>query len=749
MNHFLNRTINKTTGTLARASLSISRASTTSLSWLPTTHETISSSCLIALANLRRVAPHSAIRPLAVPPRSTHYAPVAMRALWSRAAQVPGTCRCTWCVSNATTVAKSRGFGGVRGSWVFGTPTSTFFYTTIFAAGLTIDAKAKSDRNKQWEEAFAQLQDALDRPPGKVRTEDQANEPQHFREGNGSPPIDDLVNEYEWDIAQRVAKMEVQDDVAGQIREAPQLDDAADDWNVLRFDSRMPGTQALAWPANTGRPLVPHNLPPQSLWAPDALRWTALRRRQTRKKLAIQELATGLLIHRLIRHIDLARFMKSAQNLLKNLSPFVRDTAALRDDQAETAHTEFLLDIERLQVTDMTTSAEDIAKQRVNVGHRRIPSYIQDVDGDFYTISKQMNDGIAQLLRQCGGANDREMAIAVAKICHNLLVSSAAPDLQTFNILLSGFTQWRRPKLVDDVIAAFYACKIRPNELLCKQILDYYAAQSRPDDFSRFVARMRGVGDALSLANPTISINEASEGRLTRVDENKVYQKVHPTPMVFAALIDGVMKFAGFDRALDIYYEMKADGWGLAVPGLTRLLGDCIQRADWEGGTYIWGEINSIKTTAKPSYVAKAYHHMLSLCSVTGNTVAFNQVLNEVAKRGFDQKAIIKAATQTTVWAQHKRDTLAPPWAADNLMIAVSGYLNDTNVPSENSSGSLLDNVGYDNGSFTQAQDAPRQEPRADSNTRLSTKEDSLDAKEAWSSWLEHEFGVKPKDPEP
>ncbi|KAF2833509.1 hypothetical protein CC86DRAFT_365387 [Ophiobolus disseminans] len=672
-----------------------------------------------------------------------------MRALWSRAAQVPGTCRCTLCVSKATAIADHQGLGSLGSSWAFRTSTSTFFYTTIFAAGLTTDTKTELARNKQWEEAFAQLRDALEHPPGKARASDQTDEPEYVGEANGSPTVDDLVNESEWDMARRFTSMDVNDDVTKQIRDAPQLDDAAHNWHVLHLDSRMPGAQALAWPANTGRDLVPHNLPPQSLWAPDALRWTALRRRQTRKKLAMQELSTGLLVHRLIRHVDLARFFKSEYSLIKNLSPTVRDTAALGDNEAERAHTDFLMDIERLHVTDVANTAEEIAKQRIHVGYQGVPGYIQDADGDFYAIAKQMNEGIAQLLRQCKNRNEREMAIVVAKICHNLLVSTAAPDLQTFNILLSGFIQWRRPTLVDDVISAFYTCKIRPNELLCKQILDYYAVESRPDDFSRFVARMRGVGDAISLANPTISINEASEGRLTRVNENKVYQKIHPTPMVFAALIDGVVKFAGFDRALDVYYEMKADGWGLAIPTLTRLLGDCIRRADWEGGTYIWEEINRIKVKAKPSYVAKAYQHMLSLCSVTGNTVAFNQILNEVTRRGFDQKAILKAAMQTNVWAQHKRDNLAPAWAADNVMIAVSGYLNDTTTPSDTSSERHPAEIEYGDEPFNQNLGASSSDHKTEPNTSLSNKVDIVDPKEAWSSWLEHELGEKPKDPEP
>jgi hypothetical protein len=648
-----------------------------------------------------------------------------MRALWSRATQIPGTCRCISCASRATVPARRRGAGSLGGSWALKTPTSTFLYTTVFAAALAVDARAKAKRNQQWDDAFAQLQGALDRPSDTTRTEKE----------------DSHIEESDSDVSQHLTDNEVADNAATQEGHVP-VDKVAPFTDVIRFDSRMPGAQALAWPANTGPDLIPHNLPPQSLWAPDELRRTALRRRHTRKKLAMQELATALLIHTLIRDINLGRFQDSAfrtKHLLDHLSPTLREVAVLAEDEAKTTQTELVADINRLHHSDASNTAEAIARARLHVTHGRVPSYYQDADGDFHGICKQMNESIARLFQRCGKGNDREKAVVVAKICHNLLVSTAAPDLQTFNILMSGFVRWDNSKLVESVITAFYTCKVRPNEFLCKQILDFYAAQSRPDDFSRFVGKMRGVGDALSLAHPRVNVNEASQGRLLRINENKVYQKVHPTPMVFGALVDGVVKFAGFDRALDVYYEMRTDGWGLAIPSLIKLLRDCIRRADWEGGTYVWGEINSIKTKVKPSYAARAYHHMLSLCSVTGNTIAFNQVLNEVAKRGFDQKAIIKEAMITTRWAQDTREYLAPAWAADNLMIAVSGYVNDATSSSDNVTESATEEDDFD--------EEPSPDPQSDPNIRPALEEQAVDPKEAWSKWVEHEVGEKPKDP--
>ena len=305
--------------------------------------------------------------------------------------------------------------------------------------------------------------------------------------------------------------------------------------------------------------------------------------------------------------------------------------------------------------------------------------------------------------------------------------------------------------MVDDTILAFHASKIRPNEITLRYILGHYISERRPDGFSRFVAWMRGVSDALMLADPGITINEAGQNRLIRVNERKVYQKVHPTPMVFGALIGGVMKFGGFDRALDVYYEMKADGWGLDMAGLTRLLGDCIRRADWQGGVYVWDEINSIKDMAMPKDMAKAYEFMLSLCSVTGNTSAFNQVLREIAGRGFDRKSIISGALRTTRWAQAKKSNLAPAWAADNLLIAVSSFVKDLKDPELGTAPEFsIDDLMYGQPIVEGDADMPvdNLSDWDDSIPTQVSEQRPTELNETWASWVEAEFGVRPKDPD-
>jgi len=667
-----------------------------------------------------------------------------MFALWSWVAQSPGTCRCISCVSNARLVIRRR---GLRGLGALPTPTSTFWYTAVFAAGLSVDAKAKADRNKRWEAAFAQLRDAMDNQPEPNNTSERTAS-EHASATHDPRVSATLFDEADWQDAHNFAGIEVGDDNVLLEHDVSHLKTSRDVWDQLRLDSRLPGAQVLDWPANTGPPLNPYHLPPQSLWAPDVLRWSALRQRQTRKKLAQLELTTGFLIFKLIRDVGLEDSPK-VKHTLNKLAPAIRQIMTSTDAAAENARTAFMMDLERLQMAHVSSSPEHIDSARMNVDKSWVPHYYQDPDGDYYGICKQMNDAITQLLDSSPRGTQGEKPLLVAKICHNLLISTSAPDLHTFNILIAGFTKWRRNLLVDNVIAAFHASKIRPNELLCTQILHHYTNTARPDHFSRFVARMRGLdgGDALTLANARIDINHASQGRLVRVSPEKVLQKVYPTPMVQAALISGVLKFAGFDRALDIYYEMKGDGWGLAVPGLTKLLADCICRADWEGGTYVWEEINSIKARVKPSHVAKAYHHMLSLCSVTGNTVAFNQVLNEVAKRGFNQKSIINAAMETTRWARRFAPH-APAWAADNVMIAVSGYVNENETASSEVHDLSHEDEEFDDSSFGQSTlDDDAAAPTGNAYNTPPKEIDSIDTEEAWSAWIEHELGQTPKDP--
>ncbi|PSN72971.1 hypothetical protein BS50DRAFT_568567 [Corynespora cassiicola Philippines] len=610
----------------------------------------------------------------------------------------------------------------------------------------------KQKRNEQWDDAFAALRKDTEEwpaPQRKRRNPSMAEPQENYMH---TTPVEELLaSAAEWDCINRAVGAEMMDDHIFQERQALIEVDYMTErlWSLIKYDSRFPGTQALDWPVNTGPALTRHHLPPQSLWSLDPARMKSMRRRHTWKKLAIQELSIGALIQALlmdskvdeIQPTDLAGLSAQLQDAIDQIIKERSDRPESFDGSRKfhsTQRQEFLENMKILEHLPSQMPYEQIEDWRARVALPCMPQYSQDPDGDFYEICRQMNAAIKKLFDKPKNKDGHEelSPLAVARICHNLLVSTSAPDVQTFNILMIGLKRWKRIALVDDVIAALDACKIRPNEITCTTILDFYTQTDRPDHFSRFVGRMRGVGNALMLAHPDTTINEMGQSRLVRVNDVKIHQKIYPTPVVFNTLMQGVLKFAGLERALEIYYEMKEDGWGLDMPGLNKFLDECVRSANWYGGLYVWNEIESIKHKVRRPQMAHAYSQMLALCTLTGNTVVFNQVLRDVVQMGHNRKSIMEGFQETVHLVQHENGIAAPAWAADNVLIAMSDYMPDDAKP---------DGAVNSNEPKPETKSAKTQPESSSFAHRVQTPQTQTpatdDPEALWAAWIAHEFG--------
>lgn len=658
--------------------------------------------------------------------RSLKHVPVAMTALWSRAFRTPGTFKCKSCAANVSPVARHASTTGLRGGCAFGTPTSTFVYTTVSAAELATDTKAKQFQSGQGDHAPEPIQEALRalQRPSRRTHNGAAPERNSLRHEEGGP------SDLHWNDAFEAAGMDMIHDTVLDKRQE-QLDAALFPevlWDLLIPDARLDGPSLLDWPASSGPDLSSRNLPPQSLWSLESVRLRALRNRVTRKKLVLQELSVCALVYELLGRFNSSMF---ADDDLVPLSPHIGNVVHLTFHEMLKVQSQLSADKRALESTKLEDWPEDVMSIRVGTKIEAEPTYFQDVDGDFHLIAHQLNGAIKNLFEEYHDKRKepQHIALATAKICHNLLVSSAAPNLQTFNILLTGFRKWEQPHLVSKVINALYDCKIRPNEITCATILNHYAETQQPERFSKFIALMRGADDALMLARPNVTVNEASQGRLVRISETKVLQKVYPTPMVFDALMHGVLIFAGFDRALEIYFEMKDDGWGLSIVGLSRFLDDCLHRADWEGGLIVWDEIASITGRIQPDLLARAYAQFLSLCSVTQRPAAFNSVLNDVVKQGYSRKTILTMYKDIRNAIRPKQGYYAPAFTADNLLIAVSDYMK-TDEDTEAEAAPFFEELDAD---LTEGQLSLQQQGTAEHV-------------DPWTAWMEHELGGPKQD---
>lgn len=497
---------------------------------------------------------------------------------------------------------------------------STFVYSGIFAAAATTDAGFKQKRREQWDRAIADIKHDLDQPAlDKTTITQEVAQAQKETEGH-------LRNEQEKEEA--VPWKLLFDDLRDAVLE--------DQHQEAQLDSPV-------WPANTGADLHRPFVAPNSIYAKPFHRETALATRWTPKKIRTTELAVDKLVLRMLLHLDDLGFRKDIGSVVP--------TSCSDFFGASTSQLKALLLYTNKQHMDATTFADAFAQ--VNDfprQHKHGVTYRQDSLGEFHHTAQNLNGALGQLFekRRAGQLAYEEL---VAKIAYNLYISSAPPNLDCWNTLLCGFMECGNIFLVNPTLNAVRNANVRQNEITIKATLKYYMMVNSPDRFITFVDRVRGLGNGLMLAKPTITINDSGRPRLVQKDDGKIVQKPYHTPGVFETIVQGVLHFAGFDVALRICKDMGREGWGLSIRGLTPLLDDRARNADYKLGCQIWDLIKMLqaesKAKGKPERLfARTYSAMMRLCSACNDMIRFDEILREARAAKYEHKDLLRMFRQ-------------------------------------------------------------------------------------------------------
>ncbi|KAK4494469.1 hypothetical protein PRZ48_014767 [Zasmidium cellare] len=608
-----------------------------------------------------------------------------MLALWSRAAQIRGSCRCPQCLSAAHGVARSTITSAARRPQFW--TSSTIWYSGIFAAAASLDALYKVQRREKWDQAIAEIKQELGEYDG---LEDvlsrQALEEMDERKGRSKYGY--TLNKLEVDADQRrVQEQEKEisdvgrlqddteypgltagavDDYQGQrdgvnalnqveeIAERPQDLQHNDPSNVSVFegdealqelaaniDSSSKRRTRPKWPTNTGSDEEPKWLPPQSIYASDYLKqkyevrgWSPYKMErcmistdllllhtwsELRKRGLIQEAANA------VPAAYAQYMMMSEQNLQKNIR-------------------QKLADFDRLE----RMGQERYLRGWFRRDERDIPlcRYHVDSEGEFHDTTRNLNQTLQDLTHQTK-AGTYTLPALMANICYQLSLSIAPPNIDTYNTLLVGLFDLRQVKHTENVIHAMLRTWARPNEVTLATVLNFHSTIGDAANFRWWVQRMRGQFGGLMNASPVTTIWEESRARLIHLDNGKnhglgsIIQLPYPTPMVFGALIRGVLNFSGFQAALQICQGMAKDGWSLCIAGLGTILRDCTERRDWKSGIAIWRQIQILKSKSTRYSDSKwssetigpqTFAAMLQLCARCGQRGVFENVMQQAVK---------------------------------------------------------------------------------------------------------------------
>lgn len=513
-----------------------------------------------------------------------------MQTIWSRIAQAGGGCRCPHCLHSLQGVSRRATASATSRAPKYLT-SSTLWYSGIFAAAATYDAAAKKRRREQWDRAIAGAQQDV-----KLPVEEE--KPRLAEEDADRSGIEALIG----------------------------VPDVFDDLERQQRGAR--------WPVNTGRPLREDWMPAESIYATEGRKERARRTRWSPKKLETVALSVDIL--------QLKLYLESQnQGWDREASHVVPDDYRIKMSltPAETLAT---IERKKIKLRSLWDFDPQLSGYKRSDDDVQLSSYREDDLGHYHDAVRSLNAHFRALFYE-----HKDGAIStgtlLAKLAYNLSASSAPPNTATYNTLLLGLSRAQQPTQVYQVIRSLRETHIRPNEITNATILQHYAAQDDVDMFVRWVGLMRGKGSGLALARPDITITLASEGRLVESPERpgRIIQLPYPTPNVFGALIQGVLKFAGFDSALGICQSMGQEGWGLCMSGLTPLLRDCAEREDWTSGLAVWRHIQALKAKSKrfergrwSSEVIRldTYAYMLRLCCKSARSDSFDEVWEQACR---------------------------------------------------------------------------------------------------------------------
>lgn len=530
----------------------------------------------------------------------------------------------------------------------------TYLYTAIFAAALTVDAREKSRRTQQWDDALAQVNEEAE----LLKAAANEREKKLKKRGRFVEAFVEQDSVFNSDAPLDLEK--TIDDQNGIVRNFSPLNPVPLTLDSIQKHSLDEPRHAsvkhlfrstLKSSVNGGEIRTPQNwLPPQSIGA-----GSNVRRRVrddntwTQKKINLMEIAVARLVLDILRSGAVGTMSSATASQVKEgferLQPWVEAAQAL--DTASgfnpTWYNDFLA--HRLVIANLDKWEKDDRP----AWPIQPPTYRPDTHINLQKGRELLHNSLQTSFRQWEAASQRSNSVAedadaftflCLEVCDALLQSSAAPDITTLNILLVGFLESQRVLPVTKQRLLFKLdtfrrnTNLRPNEITCATTLKAYRKAKDWQGLSKYLALMRGEGQGLMLARPDTRITAASQGRvrehITKSGRRKLVQAVMPNPLLMVEMIKGMLDYANFEEAYRLLDELKPEGWLPDWHCLETLLFDCLRRQDWNSGQLIWKEIQALgrEELGIPNQIYSAF---LALCHLCKQKIDFHIVFKQAS----------------------------------------------------------------------------------------------------------------------
>jgi hypothetical protein len=508
-----------------------------------------------------------------------------MQVLWSRA-QARAACRCGSClhaaIARRTTTAAGR--RRLKISDVF-----TACYSTILATAAFADAKVKEDRRKEWDRVIAEAKAGV---PGNELEDVEGTYSQPMSNSQG-PILNSAEN------LQATVLLEPALGVPDVWMAPPRIQETPLGNKLSLLDSQLkniPILSASIYKQKTVDLRTSDSDPIDDMVGehqdPELLP------REPRKELHLRKMEEMI--------------VKLVDRLLLQTSMFSVESSVV------------------LGANDVREQMNDIAEriEALRTGFTHLPSYSW---ADRESVEEQRSALHRLLSVLCHGTTPSKPSVdlMLAKICYNLLISTAPPSIFTYNTLLREFNRLRQPHLTQIVVDSyFYESRFKINSTTGRLILDHYRIKQDPKGFNTIIKRMGGHDKSMRIERRHTSLlwkESAKEWALANKVIHRgsfIYQKMPRGADVFDSLICGSLEMKSVRCAIRYVRAAFREGSEVTSETLCNVIKKCLAEVDRLAGISLlrailcWTVHCDVSATFYTKTIRSLLYRLVSLCGM-------------------------------------------------------------------------------------------------------------------------------------
>lgn len=438
-----------------------------------------------------------------------------MQNLWSRTAQIRSSCQCSSCLHSTIALGRRTATAGIRRRKVTAGEFITACYSSILATAAIADARVKENRTRDWDQAIADVKAGksvrnIPEPSMKDQVDKEVTNWDQVIAGlgkesqleNTSEPAtkDDGVTDTESNYVRRVGtgKMEgvinrylyPQHTKANLESLNHKHDTGSASWNHV-YNAWNTNKMDMATISETESECT--NSESVQVWegclevqseSMEMALWMSKNSVSGRDEL--REQSSEQIEHRAPRSDVHLRKMEAMIQRLVDQILHRGKLACLKDGTLVAIPRKF----------HMGEETEEIAKLLIGLRNRFVqsPIYSWKTDEEVSKERSTLHSAMSQLLAKVTPGDQGHIQTTVGKVCYNLLVASAPPNIETYNILIDQLTRLQQHHLAQAVVDSLLDdSKMLLNDNAVKLILDHYTAKRDSHGFRLVIRRMRAV----------------------------------------------------------------------------------------------------------------------------------------------------------------------------------------------------------------------------------------------------------------